>query len=264
MSAEEEEACRVYVMNRALQDEIEKDTKRTWPDLHFFREAHDFGGSEGEHYDGGTGLPGHHQLAITRVLFTFARLNPGIRYVQGMNEVLAPIYYVFKVDPTEDFNIEAEADAFWCFHTLMETLRDVYDMTQDDFQEGIHAYLNQLECLLAIIDPELAHHLVKQGVKAMYYAMSWITLMLSQEFRLPDVLRLWDSILAQDQQHRLSFLLHICCAMVVRLKDELLRGDFAENLQLLQSYPREMDVEDLIYLAKRLESVTVCIEGKAA
>ena len=28
------------------QDEIEKDTKRTWPDLHFFREAHDFGGSE--------------------------------------------------------------------------------------------------------------------------------------------------------------------------------------------------------------------------
>lgn len=51
---------------------------------------------------------------------------------------------------------------------------------------------------------------------------------------------------------------------MVRLKDELLRGDFAENLQLLQSYPREMDVEDLIYLAKRLESVTVCIEGKAA
>lgn len=29
----------------------------------------------------------------------FAKLNPGIRYVQGMNEVLAPIFYVFKNDP---------------------------------------------------------------------------------------------------------------------------------------------------------------------
>jgi hypothetical protein len=26
------------------------------------------------------------------VLFVFARLNPGIRYVQGMNELLAPMY----------------------------------------------------------------------------------------------------------------------------------------------------------------------------
>lgn len=46
--------------------------------------------------------------------------------MQGMNEVLAPLYYVFKLDPTVDFNVEAEADAFWCFHSLMGTLRDVY------------------------------------------------------------------------------------------------------------------------------------------
>ena len=34
---------------------------------------------------------GLHQMAITRVLYTFARLNPGIRYVQGMNEVRSPV-----------------------------------------------------------------------------------------------------------------------------------------------------------------------------
>ena len=33
--------------------------------------------------------------AISRVLFVYAKLNPGIRYVQGMNELVAPIYYVF-------------------------------------------------------------------------------------------------------------------------------------------------------------------------
>lgn len=32
------------------------------------------------------------------ILILFAKLNPAIRYVQGMNEVLAPIYYVFSTD----------------------------------------------------------------------------------------------------------------------------------------------------------------------
>jgi hypothetical protein len=30
----------------------------------------------------------------------------------------------------------AEADSFWCFHAVMQTLRDVYDVTQDDNQGG--------------------------------------------------------------------------------------------------------------------------------
>ena len=54
-----QEQCRVYAQNLSLRDEIEKDTKRTWPDLHFFREEDDFEGAEDEHYDGGTGLPGN-------------------------------------------------------------------------------------------------------------------------------------------------------------------------------------------------------------
>lgn len=36
---------------------------------------------------------------MRRILIIFAKLNPGIRYVQGMNEVLAPLYYVFNTDP---------------------------------------------------------------------------------------------------------------------------------------------------------------------
>lgn len=41
----------------------------------------------------------HLQDALKNVLTIFAKLNPGIRYVQGMNEILAPIYYIFKNDP---------------------------------------------------------------------------------------------------------------------------------------------------------------------
>ena len=42
------------------------------------------------------------QESLKNVLIVFAKLNPGIRYVQGMNEILAPLFYVFKSDPKEE------------------------------------------------------------------------------------------------------------------------------------------------------------------
>jgi len=47
-------------------------------------------------------LLGNFQDALKNILLIFAKLNPGIRYVQGMNEVLAPLFYVFKNDPDEE------------------------------------------------------------------------------------------------------------------------------------------------------------------
>lgn len=49
------------------------------------------------------------QEALKRILFIFAKLNPGIRYVQGMNEVLAPLYYVFKTDIDETNVVSASS-----------------------------------------------------------------------------------------------------------------------------------------------------------
>ena len=34
---------------------------------------------------------------MKRLLFVFAKLNPGLTYVQGMNEVLAPLYYTYSL-----------------------------------------------------------------------------------------------------------------------------------------------------------------------
>jgi hypothetical protein len=45
-----------------------------------------------------------------------------------------------------------------------------------------------------------------------FLAIRWLTLMLSQEFPLPDVLRIWDSLFADE--NRFDFLIHICCSMI--------------------------------------------------
>lgn len=34
---------------------------------------------------------------MTRILYIYSKLNPKIQYVQGMNEILAPIFYLVNV-----------------------------------------------------------------------------------------------------------------------------------------------------------------------
>ena len=44
-----------------------------------------------------------HWEVVERILFLYAKLNPGQGYVQGMNEIIGPIYYVFASDPNNEW-----------------------------------------------------------------------------------------------------------------------------------------------------------------
>ena len=44
-----------------------------------------------------------HWEVVERILFLYAKLNPGQSYVQGMNEIIGPIYYSFAGDPNTEF-----------------------------------------------------------------------------------------------------------------------------------------------------------------
>jgi hypothetical protein len=80
-----------------------------------------------------------HADVLARVLFIYAKLNPGIKYVQGMNEVLAVIYYCFW--SFSDFNVISvdylESDLFFCFTNLMTELRDGFIRDMDKEESGI-------------------------------------------------------------------------------------------------------------------------------
>eukprot|EP00959_Pyramimonas_sp_CCMP1952_P115831 2421829-Pyramimonas_sp.AAC.1 len=72
-------------------EQIERDVVRTHPDIPFFN---------GEHEN----TPQHRE-DLKRALLIFAKLNPGIKYVQGFNELLAPLYYIFKTDPDPSMSV---------------------------------------------------------------------------------------------------------------------------------------------------------------
>lgn len=44
-----------------------------------------------------------HWEVLERILFLYAKLNPGQGYVQGMNEIVGPIYHTFACDPDQSW-----------------------------------------------------------------------------------------------------------------------------------------------------------------
>ncbi|GAB5580193.1 TBC1 domain family member 13 isoform X1 [Prionailurus iriomotensis] len=191
-----------------------------------------------------------HWEVVERILFIYAKLNPGIAYVQGMNEIVGPLYYTFATDPNSEWKEHAEADTFFCFTNLMAEIRDNFIKSLDDSQCGITYKMEKVYSTLKDKDMELYLKLQEQNIKPQFFAFRWLTLLLSQEFLLPDVIRIWDSLFADD--NRFDFLLLVCCAMLILIREQLLEGDFTVNMRLLQDYPIT-DVCQILQKAKELQ-----------
>lgn len=238
-----------FCKDAKLLSEIRKDVVRTNPYLRFYLETRNR-----------LGIRRH--AALERILFVWAKLN-GNLYVQGMNEIVGTIYYVLAMDPTASsggnkqhfWADHAEADTYFLFNALLNKMevRDVFVASLDHNSiSGLHARIKNIEMLLKEHDPEVYNHLkVSIGMDSSFYAIRWLTTLLSREFRLPDTIRLWDSMLAST--HKENFLRYVCASMVMAVRDRLLCGDFGTCLKLLQNYPSgEIGMDELLESSRAL------------
>jgi len=228
-------AWATYLADTVLMEEIQKDVVRTHPDISFFN----------------TDPQGTCQAVMQRILFIYAKLHPTVRYVQGMNELCGTLYYVFASGDSEEWLEHAEADTFHCFSLLVMEMQDMFIRQKDASDSGIIARIKQFTDLVEMHDPELHSLLDQQGIDSAFYGLRWLTTILSREFNLPDTIRLWDTLFSDT--NRDEFLSYICCTMILEQREKLLKGDFAENLGLLQAYP-ESDINVLISTATSLRS----------
>jgi hypothetical protein len=82
-----------------------------------------------------------HADVLHRILFIYAKLNQGIKYVQGMNEVLAVLYYCFLKQDYEMNPVFSdkylESELFFAFTNLMVELKDGFLRELDKEKSGI-------------------------------------------------------------------------------------------------------------------------------
>ncbi|KAF7256552.1 hypothetical protein EG68_06522 [Paragonimus skrjabini miyazakii] len=192
-----------------------------------------------------------HWEVIQRILFVYYKTHVAQRYVQGMNEVIAPIYYLFATDPSDQCRRHAEADSFFCFNNLMtEIYPNFVRKLDNDRFPGIGGQLRLLMNLLVRFDKVLSDRLQKIGLEVEHYAFRWLSLLLAREFYLPDVIRLWDTLFADEK--RFAMLPFVCCAMLILIRDQLMVADFPTAVHLVQNYPPTVPLTTILSTAKSL------------
>ena len=178
-----------------------------------------------------------HLEAIWRILFVFALLNPGIGYVQGMNEIVAVLYHAFYTDyegsALESLELDIEADTFFCFHELMTELRDRFSKTHDGSKTGIVARVEHFWSAMKTLDYEIWLKFEHEGIKPHFFAIRWFLVLLAQELSLEQTAELWDVLLADP--FRFDYLNYLGAALLKMKKQDFMRLDQAGCLQLVQS-----------------------------
>lgn len=224
---------------------IDVDIPRTMPSLHFFA------CEETEMRDGVPVVFSPNQESLRRVLHTMAKLNIGIGYVQGMNELVGHLLFAFSKERPALEMMDVEADVFFCFQGLLTHIGDNFCRVLDfDRSQGVSQTIETFRRLLEYCDPELAEHLEVEDVKAEFFAFRWVTLLLSQEFVVPDVIRLWDYLFSfcEDVNAAVYF---TAVAMAINVREQALSMQFGPLLMMLQQYP-PTDVADIIAIAQTL------------
>ncbi|KEY71433.1 hypothetical protein S7711_05694 [Stachybotrys chartarum IBT 7711] len=229
----------------------------------------------------------HMQQMILNILFIYCKTYPTRGgYRQGMHELLAPIVHVVAQDALDkstvgnessmdDLMVETldasfiEHDAYGLFSKLMNHAQSFYEVQDEGSQspssrqDSSSAIVERSkfihEVCLNKVDPDLANHLTRIEILPQIFLIRWVRLLFSREFPFEQFLTLWDTIFAVDPALELIDL--ICVAMLIRIRWQLLKADYAVCLQLLLKYPAPSGpngphtfVDDAVYLRDHLNA----------
>jgi hypothetical protein len=168
---------------------------------------------------------------MSRILYIYAKLNPMVKYMQGMNEILAPIFYIINQGKPPD-----RIDEACCFFMFNNAIADTIELRimGSESENYIKETLNQVNDMLVVFMPKVWSKLDRLQIDPFYYCYRWITLHFTQEFQLPTVLRIWESIFSVTQ--RLKFMKIIAVSILLASKHTILKkkNDFVKVLAYLQ------------------------------
>ena len=217
LSLNENSIWHKYFSDINLNKEILKDIRRTRTHMNFFLkpfkiQTHSTHGTHSIQEDCVTNAD-----IMNRILFIYGKVHPEVNYVQGMNELLAPIFYCYSEDTNEDNCNYVEADVFTSFENLMEEIKDIFMRSKDKTEQGIEKKMYILEELIKYYDYEIYAKLKKENIEMHFFAFKWMTLFFSQDYEIWDILRLWDTIMAQENKFEIVYMLILA---ILKLKKE--------------------------------------------
>ena len=184
-----------------------------------------------------------HAEVLTRILYIYSKFTPDISYHQGMNELIAPIYYCFSYDKTykEENESDIEADTFWVFYNLMEKMKSSFD--NGNSHNYIKRKADKLYKIIQFIDVEVFNHFTEIQLKNDYFVFRWFILLFSQEFQMGDLLRIWDIIFSNEDVFYYTY--YFALGIVEYKRKNILKSDMINVLTNINNF-ENVNVEDII------------------
>ncbi|KAI0016981.1 GTPase-activating protein GYP7 [Xylariomycetidae sp. FL0641] len=179
-----------------------------------------------------------HMEQMKDMLLTYNEYNKDLGYVQGMSDLLAPIYAVMQDD----------AIAFWGFQHFM--LRMERNFLRD--QSGMRSQLLALDQLVQFMDPKLYAHLESADSTNFFFFFRMLLVWYKREFKWMDTLHLWE-VLWTDYLSS-SFHLFVALAILEKHRDVIMTHlkHFDEVLKYINELSNTIDLESTLIRAESL------------
>ena len=221
-----------------LNDIINRDINRTRTEIPFFNEPSKKNNKE-TNYD-----------VLHRILFIYAKEHPNIYYIQGLNEIVAVIYYVFSQDKNPYFYNESEADTYFCFENLLKNFNNFYKEDFYNSENGIKKQIDYIKFMVKNLEHDIYYSFKELKIDIYLFVFRWYSLLFSQEFNLNCVMKLWDHILSQNNKYEYLNIL-VLCALKLK-KNEIISKDLSKIMTSLQTFD-DLDVEKMLYLIEKVK-----------
>jgi len=179
-----------------------------------------------------------HLEQMKDMLLTYNEYNRDLGYVQGMSDLLAPIYAVMQDD----------AIAFWGFQHFMDRMER--NFLRD--QSGMRKQLLTLDHLVQLMDPKLYLHLQSADSTNFFFFFRMLLVWYKREFQWLDVLHLWE-VLWTDYLSS-GFHLFVALAILEKHRDVIMEHlkHFDEVLKYVNELSTTIDLESTLIRAEAL------------
>ncbi|OEH78248.1 tbc1 domain family member related protein [Cyclospora cayetanensis] len=149
-------------------------------------------------------------------MLTFYCKSQGLKYKQGLNEILAPFLYLQSVS-----NGFSEVEAYCCFSAFVR--RFLPAMFCDDDFTALQCAFHHFKLLLLYHDPTLATFLEEHFATPELYVTPWFLTLFSSKVQLPVLFVLWDRYLLERDSVFFCFLslAILLCSRTILLRTEV-------------------------------------------
>jgi hypothetical protein len=230
--------------DKKIITQINKDLPRTRPQTIFFKEKSKISKNE------------TNSDVLKRILYFYAKKHKDISYVQGMNEIVAIIYYIYNLDESPYIKPFIESDTYYTFELLMEEIKPIFMMENTNYSQlFLSMQIKQINDILASVEPDLLKYFQQKDLMIDNFLMRWLLVLFAQEFSLQTSISFWDRLFTQ--KNKMRFICFISSAILIINKKKLMKMEMEEIIfwaQQFGSVINDTNIDEIVKKAFEIKS----------